>query len=163
MLCKAYTHLFNSIILLCFSLMYWSGRTLAHVKSMRSVCQVMPLSCQCSIAFLRFAHWLYIEVFPEIWKLMKLGLTNNKRKMHVVVDVVIGFLVLPSIYCSILQVQGHKTTASQITSNSTGRLCQYFSWNRFILKETGPVFEEEFLCCLLQGDGFGSSACDMIT
>jgi len=43
----------------------------------------------------------------------------NEHKMRVVVDVVIGYLLLPSIYCSILQNQDLKTTASQIASNNT--------------------------------------------
>ena len=113
--------LFNSIILLCFSLMYWSRRTLWRMLSMRSVCQVMPLSCQCSSAFLRFATLPWYRSIPRNLKTKERGLKVNEHKMRVVVDVVIGYLLLPSIYCSILQNQDLKTTASQIASNNTGR------------------------------------------
>ena len=113
-------HLFNSIILLCFSLMYWSRRTLWRMLSMRSVCQVMPLSCQCSSAFLSFATLPWYRSIHRHLKTEERGLKVNEHKMRAVVDVVIGVLLLPSIYCSILQNQDLKTTASQKASNNTG-------------------------------------------
>ena len=64
---------------------------------------------------------LDIEVFPKNLKTKERGLKVNEPKMRVVVDVVIGYLLLPSIYCSILHNQDLKTTASQIASNNTGR------------------------------------------